>query len=136
LRILNAKGVEYLLIGDYAIGYHGYPRTTRDMDIWIAAHANNAERMDKALREFGFQTPELSPDLFLKENSIVRMGGPPMRIEVLTTICGVVFEECYSARVIDEIDGVPVNIISLQHLKTNNRASGRHRDLDDLERLP
>lgn len=136
MRILNAKGVEYLLIGDYAIGYHSYPRATRDMDIWIAAHANNAERMDKALREFGFQTPELSADLFLKEDSIVRMGVPPMRIEVLTTISGVVFEECYSARVIDEIDGVPVNIISLQHLKTNKRASGRHRDLDDLERLP
>jgi predicted nucleotidyltransferase len=136
LRLLSDHDVEYLLIGGYAVGYHGYPRATQDMDIWVATNPDNAKRMVTTLRAFGFDTPELSPGLFLKEKSIVRMGVPPMRIEVITTISGVAFEECYSARVIDEIDGVAVSIIGLRHLKINKKASGRHRDLDDLEHLP
>jgi hypothetical protein len=86
LNLLNAKAVKYLLIGGYAVGYHGYPRATNDIDIWIAINPDNAERMETVLREFGFNIPELSADLFLKENSIVRMGIPPMRIEVVTGI--------------------------------------------------
>jgi predicted nucleotidyltransferase len=136
LKLLNTKGVEYLLIGGYAVGYHGYPRTTNDIDIWIAVNLDNATRMVGVLREFGFDTHELSSDLFLKENSIVRMGMPPMRIEVATGISGVRFEECYTERVEDEIDGVKVNIIDLHHLKVNKKASGRHKDLNDLENLP
>jgi predicted nucleotidyltransferase len=136
LRLLEARGVEYLLIGGYAVGYHGYPRATQDIDIWVAAHPENADRIVAALREFGFGVPELTRELFLKKDSIVRMGVPPMRIELATSISGVSFDECYRARVVDEIDGVPVNIINLKHLKANKKASGRHRDLDDLEHLP
>ncbi|HEX6384730.1 MAG TPA: DUF6036 family nucleotidyltransferase [Anaerolineae bacterium] len=136
LSLLNDKGVQYLLIGGYAVGYHGYPRATNDIDVWIAIKPKNAERVVMALREFGFDTPELSPELFLKENKIIRMGIPPMRIEISTGISGVDFEECYRDRVIDILDGVPVNIISLRHLKINKRASGRYKDLNDLENLP
>jgi Mg2+ and Co2+ transporter CorA len=68
LRLLNTHGVEYLLIGGYAVGYHGYPRATNDMDIWIAIHPQNAERMVAVLRAFGFDTPDLSPDLFLQDH--------------------------------------------------------------------
>jgi hypothetical protein len=74
LRLLNTHGVEYLLIGGYAVGYHGYPRATNDMDIWIAIHPQNAERTVAVLRAFGFDTPDLSPDLFLQDHSIVRRG--------------------------------------------------------------
>ena len=74
--------------------------------------------------------------MFLQEDRIIRLGIPPMRIEILTGISGVAFDECFAQRISDVIDGVPVNIISLQHLKINKRASGRHRDLDDLENLP
>jgi hypothetical protein len=136
LNLLNDKGVEYLLIGGYAVGYHGYPRATNDIDVWIAIRPDNAERVIMALREFGFDTPELSAELFLKENSIVRMGIPPIRIEIATGISGVEFEECYDERVTDTIDGVQVNIISLWHLKINKKASGRYKDLNDLENLP
>lgn len=136
LSLLRSHGVEYLLIGGYAVGYHGYPRATQDMDIWIAIHPQNAKRMVAALQEFGFDTPELSVDLFLQDKSIVRMGIPPMRIEVVTTISGVRFEECYVERVVTTIDEVEVNLISLHHLKVNKKASGRYKDLDDLEHLP
>ena len=136
LRLLGSHRVEYLLIGGYAVGYHGYPRATQDMDIWIAVHPRNAERMVAALRAFGFDTPNLSSALFLQDRSLVRMGAAPMRIEIVTTISGVSFGECYAARVTDVLDGVAVEIISLQHLKLNKKASGRHKDLDDLEHLP
>jgi hypothetical protein len=105
------------------------------MDLWVAIHHQNAEKLVAVLKEFGFDVPELSIELFLKENQIVRMGVSPMRIELLTTISGVNFEECYSERIIDVIDGVEVSIINLKHLKLNKRASGRHKDLDDLEHL-
>jgi hypothetical protein len=136
LRLLDASGVEYLLIGGYAVAYHGYPRATEDIDLWIASEPENAQRIISALKQFGFDVPELNPDLFLKPDSIVRMGVPPLRIELSTTISGVDFRECYEARVTEVIDGIIVNIINLDDLKKNKKASGRFRDLDDLERLP
>lgn len=136
LNSLNAHHVEYLLIGGYAVNYHGYPRATADMDIWVAAHPANADKVVAALKEFGLDLPELSPELFLHPWQIVRLGLPPVRIEVSTTISGVDFAECYAARVTDTLDGIPVCIISLGHLKLNKKASGRHQDLADLEHLP
>ena len=136
LQLLNDKKVEYLLIGGYAVGYHGYPRATVDMDIWIAIEPRNAEKVVLALREFGFDLPELSAELFLKKDQVIRMGVPPLKLEILTTISGVEFEECYEERVKDKIDDVSVNIISLRHLKINKKNSGRHKDLNDLENLP
>ena len=136
LQLLNAHHVEYLLIGGYAVGYHGYPRATADMDVWVAIHPQNAEKIVTVLKEFGFDLPELSADLFLKENQIIRMGVPPVKIEITTTISGVTFEECYTERVVDVLDGVEVNLIDLKHLKINKKACGRHKDLNDLENLP
>jgi len=80
--------------------------------------------------------PKLTPDLFLEPGKIVRMGVPPMRIEVLTQIDGVTFEECYAGRLTVEIDGLPVALISIDHLRQNKKTSARHKDLDDLENLP
>jgi len=136
LRLLNAHGVKYLLIGGYAVGYHGYPRATGDMDIWIAVAPDNAERMVQVLREFGFNTPDLSTELFLQDHNIVRMGFAPLRIEVTTKISGVEFDECYVERIVDMFDDVAVSLISLYHLKLNKKASGRYKDLADLENLP
>ncbi|MBX2997606.1 MAG: hypothetical protein KF893_03775 [Caldilineaceae bacterium] len=135
LRLLNSYQVEYLLIGGYAVGYHGYPRATNDMDVWVAIHPNNAERLVQVMQAFGFSVPELSVDLFLQEQKIIRMGNPPMRIEILTSISGVTFRECYEERIVDVVDGVSVNLIALKHLKENKRASGRYKDLNDLEHL-
>ena len=135
LKLLNSHRVEYLLVGGYAVGYHGYPRATGDMDLWVAVRQNNAEKLVVVLREFGLNAPQLSADIFLQENQIIRMGVPPMRIELLTTISGVDFDSCYSERIVDVIDSVEVHIINLKHLKQNKQASGRYKDLDDLQYL-
>jgi hypothetical protein len=125
-----------LIIGGYAVGYHGYPRATGDLDIWVAIERLNAEKLVSVLHEFGFDLPDVSPELFLEENKIVRMGLPPVRIELVTTISGVSFKECYAERIQDTVDGIAVNLIGLQKLKDNKRASGRYKDLNDLENLP
>lgn len=136
LRLLADSEVQYLVIGGYAVGYHGYPRATQDLDIWIARTPENAGRMVDVLRRFGFDLPELNTELFLKADTIVRMGVPPIRIEVATTLSGVEFSECFANRVDDDLDGVQVSLMSLPDLKTNKRAAGRHKDLDDLDHLP
>ena len=134
--MLSAHHVEYLLIGGYAVAYHGYPQATADMDIWIAIHPQNADKVVAPLKAFGFDLPEFSAALFLKEGQIIRMGVPPLRIEIATSISGVRFEECYAARVIDILDEVAVNFISLADLKANKKAAGRYKELNDLENLP
>ncbi len=136
LKLLDSHSVDYLLIGGYAVAYHGYPRATGDLDIWVAPSTENAMRLVGAIREFGFDTPELSENLFVESESIVRMGYPPMRIEVFTAVSGVGFDECDEECALAEIDGVSVRIIGLAHLKANKLASGRHKDLDDIENLP
>lgn len=136
LRLLRAHSVEYLLIDGYAVGYHGYPRATDDLDVWIAITPDNADRVVKALSDFGFDVPALSVDLFLQPDQIVRMGVEPLRIEVLTSIGGVEFDECYRERLETTLDNVPVSLINLRHLKINKKASGRAKDLADLENLP
>ena len=136
LKLLNAHHVEYLLIGGFAVAIYGYPRTTADMDIWVARRRTNTERLVSCLREFGFDTPNLEPELFDDPNSIVRMGVAPMRIEILTEIDGVKFDDCAARAETQTIGGIEINIISLEDLKTNKRASGRPKDLDDLENLP
>ncbi|HBB97920.1 MAG TPA: hypothetical protein DC054_21270 [Blastocatellia bacterium] len=133
LKSLASNSVEYLLIGGYAVGYYGYPRPTGDLDVWIAINQQNAERVVTALSEFGFAA---SSELFLQENSVVRMGVSPFRVEILTTIDGVDFRECYEKRNIADIDGVEVALINLRDLRLNKKASGRLKDLNDLENLP
>ncbi|MBN1930277.1 MAG: hypothetical protein JW786_01540 [Desulfobacterales bacterium] len=99
------------------------------MDIRVAIDHENAKLMAKVLKEFGFDTPQLSEDLFLEEDKIIRMGVAPMRIEILTSISGVKFDECYQKKVVDEIDGIQIAIISLEHLKINKKASGRPKPI-------
>ncbi len=134
--MLQAHGVKHLLVGGWAVGYHGYPRSTDDLDVWIAISPANADRVVSVFREFGFDAPELSADLFLKEGSIVRIGVEPVRIEVMTSVSGVQFEECYRGRLETTLDDVPVSLINLSHLRLNKNASGRLKDLSDLENLP
>ena len=136
LRLLNSHGVEYLIVGGYAVGYHGYPRATADMDIWIAVGEPNAEKAAMVLREFGMPKEAVSKEMFLDRDKIIRMGVPPVRIEVITGASGVDFEECYTRREIIEIEGIPVNFISLEDLRANKQACGRYKDLEDLEHLP
>jgi predicted nucleotidyltransferase len=135
LRLLRSNGVRYLLIGGYAVGYYGHLRPTGDMDVWIEIEPENARRVVDALTQFGFGTPDLSPALFLEPGRMVRMGVPPVRLEILNTISGVDFASCYAARVVDTLQGVEIDLISLDDLKKNKAASGRLKDLDDLNHL-
>ncbi|MCP4903269.1 MAG: hypothetical protein GY906_40425 [bacterium] len=136
LRCLRGHSVRYLLVGGYAVGYHGYPRATMNIDVWIARNQKNAQRVVTALETFGFGGDTLDESLFLESDRVIRMGLPPMRIEILTEISGVEFDEAYSHRVQDQLDGVDVDLISLHHLKINKVAAGRAKDLADLEELP
>jgi hypothetical protein len=136
LRLLNANRVDYLLVGAYAVGLHGYPRATVDLDIWVNPTEDNAPHVIEALHEFGFDGPTIEPRLFLDPRSIVRFGVPPFRIEIMTAIDGVTYGDCWNNRETFDMDGLPVPVISLADLKTNKLAAGRHKDLNDLENLP
>lgn len=136
LKLLKENNVEYLVVGGYAVGFFGYPRATNDLDVWVAIDPENAKKIKKVLRDFGFAGKEITEDLFLRENNVIRMGNPPIRIEILTTASGVDFKSCYQRRITETIDDVQIDFIGLKDLKTNKQASGRHKDLDDLENLP
>lgn len=135
LQLLNSKKIEYLVIGGYAVGYHGYPRATGDMDIWIDINDQNATKMVDALKEFGFDPPELKKEIFLKEQKVIRMGVPPMRLEILTSIDGVNFKNCFNNRIVADFGDFKVNFISKDDLLINKRASGRPQDIVDFEKL-
>jgi predicted nucleotidyltransferase len=136
LKLLNDHGVEYLVVGGHAVAFHGYPRATADLDIWIAANSANAALIVQALKQFGFDLPTLHADLFIHTGRIIRMGLPPNRIEILTGIDGVTFSECLPRAIESSIDGVAIRFIGLADLKINKLASGRYKDLADLEQLP
>lgn len=135
LKLLDSEKIEYLLVGGYAVAFYGYPRPTGDLDVWIATSPQNATRMADALSKFGFAGAGATPELFQTANRVIRMGVPPVRIEVLTSISGVQFEACFGRRNITTIDGVSVSVISRQDLLTNKRAAARDKDLADLAHL-
>lgn len=134
LKSLDAHNALYLLIGGYAVNAFGYVRNTVNMDIWIASDPDNQQRVVRAIRDFAF--PAASDDLLQESNAMVRMGLPPLRIEVLKKISGVEFEDCWPRRVIIDDDDLRIPVISLEDLKRNKLASGRRKDLLDLDELP
>lgn len=135
IELLNANNVKYLIVGGYAVAFHGYPRYTKELDIWIELSAENAMNIVKALAEFGFGSLGLDPDDFLESNHVIQMGYPPNRIDILSTLKNITFEECYANHVKVDIQGVIVNFIDLAHLKKNKLATGRLQDLADVENL-
>jgi hypothetical protein len=135
LALLNSEKIEYMLVGGYAVSYHGYPRPTGDLDVWVAVNAENAKRLLTALNTFGFGGAGATEELFLTPGRVVRMGVPPVRIEVLSSISGVEFGVCYARRVQTLLDGIPASIIGRDDLIANKRAAGRDKDLNDLSHL-
>jgi predicted nucleotidyltransferase len=136
LKLLISNEAEFLLVGGYAVSYHGYPRGTGDMDLWIPLEESNNEKVIQALIEFGMPSDSIPREVFTQEGKNIRMGVPPVRIELLTGISGVEFHACYARRMEVDQDGMIIPLISLEDLKMNKKASGRHRDLDDLDHLP
>lgn len=135
LRLLTSERVEYLLVGGYAVGFYGYPRPTGDLDIWIGVNNENAARVQGVVEKFGFAGGGALLDEFLRPDRVLRMGVPPVRIEILTGVSGIQFAECYKRRVEALIDGVQVAVIAKRDLVANKRAAGRHKDLNDIEQL-
>lgn len=136
LGCLNRADVEYLLVGGYAVNHYGYHRSTEDIDFWIAVSDQNFDRLLEAIRLFfGENLAGLDKD-FLQHNDSLFLGGVPNKIEVFKNASGLEFSQAYLRRVETTIEGVPVKLIGLTDLKTNKRASGRNKDLADLDNLP
>lgn len=134
LNLLNSEGVEYLLLGGYAVAYYGVPRATGDMDIWFDPAPANTVRLVAVLRKFGLPA-EITPEQLQVADRVFRIGHPPLRIELLTRISGLDFSEAFARRRIIDISGVPVSLIDRDDLLRNKRAAGRRKDLDDVDRL-
>ena len=133
-ELLNARGVEYLVVGGYALAAHGHPRYTGDIDFWVGAQPDNIARLLAVLKDFGFGSLGLGPQDF-GADSVIQLGHPPRRIDLMTGIDGVDFDACYARRERAELSGTPLNIIGLQDFKANKRATGRLKDLADLQCL-
>jgi hypothetical protein len=135
VELLNSANVEYLLVGGYALAAHGHPRYTGDIDFWVNPTPANAARVYAVLVDFGFGGLGLAEEDFLKPEAVVQLGYPPARIDLLTAIDGVSFDECYTRRQRVSIGGVALDLIDVDDLKTNKRAAGRPKDLADLDAL-
>lgn len=127
LKLLNSEKVEYLVIGGYAVGHHGFVRATADMDVWISTSPEDTERLSRVLIQFGFSAGHVPARMLQEKGKVFRMGLPPTRLEILTSISGVEFADCFARCVVAQWEEVPVNIISLADLRINKKASGRPR---------
>ncbi|QDT01207.1 nucleotidyltransferase [Adhaeretor mobilis] len=136
LQLLNANHVEYLVVGGFAVGLHGYPRATSDIDIWISTDQENSLKIAKSLVEFGFAASSIDAKRFTFADQIFQIGRAPIRIDLLTSIPGVEFEACVARSEKYILDEITIRAINLEDLRTNKLASGRSKDLDDLENLP
>jgi hypothetical protein len=121
LRLLDANEIRYVVIGGYAVAFHGYVRYTGDLDIFVELSDLNAAKLARALRQFGFRLPKVKPALFLRKGKIIRMGHEPMRLEILNEIDGVSFQECYKGRRIACVGNLKINFIALPELLIDAR---------------
>lgn len=135
VELLIKNKAEYLIVGGFAVAIHGHPRYTGDLDIWINRTQQNAERVVAVVNEFGFTSFQLRTEDFIKPGNVIQLGYPPFRIDLLTEIDGVKFDECFVNRKQVTIDGMTVNFISYNDLVKNKKASGRPRDMDDIDNL-
>jgi hypothetical protein len=136
LAHLNAEGARYLVIGAYAVGIHAQPRATKDLDIFIGTDRANGEAVWRALGKFGAPLGDIPPHQMAEPGTFFTWGNPPFRIDIITTISGVEFEDAWSRRVmhtVNEASGLAAPFISAEDLITNKLASGRHYDLGDAE---
>jgi predicted nucleotidyltransferase len=135
IQLLIKNKAEYLIVGGYAVGIHGYPRYTGDLDIWLNSTAENAALILKSVNEFGFSSFKLTQEDFIKPGNVVQLGYPPLRIDLLTEIDGVSFNECFENRKMVAIDGLTVNFIGYSDLLKNKKESGRPKDIGDIDNL-
>ncbi len=135
IGLLNKNDVKYLVVGGYALAFHGYPRYTKDIDFWIWIEKENAEKIMRTLQSFGFSSLDLKEEDFLSPGHVVQLGRPPRRIDLLTSVTGLDFEDCYPSRVHASIQGLDIEFLDLESFKKNRKAVGRYQDLADLENI-
>jgi hypothetical protein len=135
LALLNEHKVDYIIVGAYALAFHGAPRYTGDIDIFVKSDAVNAQRIMAALAKFGFGSVGLKAEDFESWDKVIQLGVPPVRVDIITSITGVSWEEAFSGRVEGKYGNVPVHYIGREHFISNKRALGRKKDLADLEAL-
>ncbi|ABW66935.1 DUF6036 family nucleotidyltransferase [Desulfosudis oleivorans] len=135
IELLNSNSVRYLVVGGYAVAFHGHPRYTKDLDVWVQRSPDNAQNLLKALETFGFGSVDITEEDFLKENYVIQLGYPPNRIDLLTSIKGVDFDTCYASKIQADVSGIPIDFIDIDSLKKNKLASGRPQDIADVENL-
>lgn len=133
IELLNVYEARYVLVGGYAVAYHGFPRYTGDIDFFVDVTDDNPQRLAKVLRDFGFDEDQIDVALFSRDNQIIQIGLPPSRIDLLTSISGVTFAEAWATRQLALIDGLSVHIISRELLRRNKQSSARPKDLIDLD---
>ena len=135
IELLNEHKVKYLIIGGYAVNFHGYPRYTKDIDFWLWMTKPNIKKLIKAIKKFGFGGLNLEVEDFMKPENIIQLGYEPYRIDLLMDVEGVDFEECFKRRAEAELDGTDVNFLSLKDLIVAKKKAGRLQDLADAEQL-
>jgi hypothetical protein len=135
IACFTARDVRFLIVGGYAVAAHGHPRYTKDLDVWVRADEDNARRIIDALDDFGFGGLGLRVEDFVEDDVVVQLGREPQRIDLLTFVSGVDFDEAYGSRVLARIGEVDVPVIGREELRRNKLATGRLRDLADIEDL-
>ena len=135
LELFNEHKVKYLIVGGYALAHHGVPRYTGDMDIFVKPDKENALRILRALNDFGFGSVGLKEADFRNSNKVVQLGYPPVRIDIITSISGLAWDDAHKGRVKGKYGDVQVSYIGRDHFILNKRASGRKKDIADLEAL-
>ncbi len=133
--LLNKHAVDYMIVGGYALAFHGKPRHTGDLDIWINFSEDNAQKMIIVLNDFGMGSLGMTPEDFLVKGGITQIGYPPLRIDILNEIDGVTFQEAYPNKLVLDIDGLTINYIGLDDLIKNKQISGRPQDISDIKQL-
>ena len=134
ISLMHANGVEYVIVGSFALSFHGHPRATGDMDVWIRRSPENASRILKVLDEFGFGSLGVTGDDLL-EDKVIQLGQPPVRIDLMTELDGLTPDEVWAGRVAGRFGDMPVFYLGRDAFIRNKRSLGRHKDLADLEAL-
>jgi predicted nucleotidyltransferase len=133
LRLLTTHEVQFMLVGAHAIAFHAFPRNTGDIDFWVRKSRENAERILAALDEFGFGALGLTIEDLIDPNKVIQFGREPNRIDILTFLTGLEFDDCMARAVAATYEGIPVKVIGLDDLIANKKATGRGKDILDVE---
>jgi hypothetical protein len=131
--LLNDHQVKYLIVDGYAVGFHSRPKFTQDLDVWIEPNEENADRVLKVLRDFGFGELEITVKDLTSPDRVIQLGSVPLRIDVVTSVSGLNFSKAFEAKVEGKYLGVSANFISVKDIIKNKKASGRKKDLEDIE---